>query len=265
MLFDIFFGEIYGRLLARAAQCGPDILELGCGEGRLAIELASRGLKVTGIDLSGERIKRAIALANASRSPLHPPVFQVGDLNTIRLDAGRFDCVVAHDALHHILHLSRLCDEVKKALKPGGLFLIMDYIGMGRIRKILAGALYGLLPTYQTYGAKWKLRKRLRAFLATERQKREALERSPSGALHHDSPFEEISQGSIVTEVENRFVILEQETICPFWFYLAPKVRVPARWKEPIARSFRTMDDLIMKTRLTQGAYVWIAAQKPDP
>ncbi len=262
LLFGVFFGREYNRLLNRAAAGGPRILELGCGEGGLSLELAARGLQVTGIDLSDERIKRAAAYADAVHLDL-PPAFLTGDLNAIDLPANTYDCVVAHDSLHHILHLSRLCDEVEKSLKPGGFFLIMDYIGMGRIRRLLAGALYGVLPTYQPYGKKWKLRTRLRAFLASENQKRNGLGRSPSGALHHESPFEEISQDSITAEVRKKFRIAELETYCPFWFYLAAKVRIPAGWKPTVARLFRALDDLIVRTGLAKGAYVWIAAQKP--
>lgn len=260
-MFEVFFGKEYSRLIDRAVASGPRILELGCGEGRLSLELAARGMHVTGIDLSEERIKRAIARANAAH-PDSPPTFLTGDLNTIELSANSYDCVVAHDALHHILHLARLCDEVEKSLRPGGSFLIMDYIGMGSVRKILAGALYGILPTYQPYRKKWKLRTRLGAFLATEGQKRNDLQNSSSGALHQDSPFEEISQGSIVTEVQRTFRISELETYCPFWFYLAAKVRVPIGWKPTFARFLRSLDDLIVAARLAKGAYVWIAAQK---
>jgi len=230
VLFGVFFGKEYARLVDRAASGGPRILELGCGEGRLSIELAARGMQVTGIDLSEERIKRANANALSARGALRP-TFVTGDLNTIDLPANSFDCVVAHDSLHHILHLTRLCSEVKKTLKPGGSFLVMDYIGMGTVRKLLAGVLYGILPTYQPYRKKWKLRSRLGAFLATEKQKRNDLLDPSSGALHHDSPFEEISQGSIITEVRQSFRIIELETYCPFWFYLAAKLRLPAGWK----------------------------------
>jgi len=263
VLFRIFFGKEYGRLLARAVSSGPRILELGSGEGHLALELADRGMQVTGIDLSTERIKRASARANSAHVG-SPPTFLVGDLNTIELPVAAYDCVVAHDSLHHILHLDRLCAEVEKSLRPGGSFLIMDYIGMGRVRKLLAGALYGVLPTYQPYRKKWKLRKRLAAFLATEDQKRTALRGSHSGALHQDSPFEEISQGSIVTEIQRTFHVVELETYCPFWFYLAPKVRMPASWKPSFARILHAMDDLIIKSGLAKGAYVWIAARKPS-
>jgi SAM-dependent methyltransferase len=260
-LFDIFFGKEYHRLLDRASSGGPRILDLGCGEGRLSIELAARGMDVTGIDLSEERIRRATAMARSAMLGVQPR-FVSGDLNTIALPANSFDCVVAHDSLHHILHLERLCNEVEKALKPGGSFLIMDYVGMGIVRKLLAGALYGILPTYQPYRKKWRLRSRLGAFLATEKQKRHNLQ-DASGALHHDSPFEEISQGSIIKEIRRSVRINELETYCPFWFYLAAKIRLPAGWKRSFARTLRACDDLIVKSRLAQGAYVWIAAQKP--
>lgn len=263
VLFGVFFGKEYNRLIDRAVAKGPRILELGCGEGRLSLELAARGMQVTGIDLSEERIKRASTRAGSAH-PVSTPTFLTGDLNTIELQANSYDCVVAHDSLHHILHLARLFDEVEKSLKPGGSFLIMDYVGMGRVRKLLAGALYGILPTYQPYRNKWELRKRLGAFLATEDQKRNDLEHSPSGALHRDSPFEEISQGSIVTEVRRLFRIAEFETYCPFWFYLAAKLRIPAACKPAFARMLRAFDDLIVKTRLSKGAYVWIAAEKPS-
>ena len=41
------------------------ILDIGCGTGRHAIELAKRGYKVTGIDLSKAQLKRACEKAKA--------------------------------------------------------------------------------------------------------------------------------------------------------------------------------------------------------
>jgi ubiquinone/menaquinone biosynthesis C-methylase UbiE len=261
-LFEIFFGREYRRLVETASASGPRILELGCGEGNLARELASRGMQVTGIDLSPDRIGRARAAA-ASLTLQTPPAFITGDLNTMSLPRGAFDCVVAHDSLHHVLMLGRLCDEAYESLRPGGRFLVIDYVGMGMTRRLLAGFLYALLPTYQPYRAKWGLRKRLGAFLASEEKKRDSLENSSADALHHDSPFEEISQSSIVHEVGHRFSIREQLTFCPFWFYLVAKVRMPSSLRYPMARFLKSFDDLILHLRLARGAYVWIDAQKP--
>lgn len=259
-LFAIFFGKEYKRLIDRTLLSGPRILELGCGKGDLSLELASRGMLVTGIDLSPKRIEQAESKAKALGLK-NPPSFQIGDLNTITLPDQAFDCVVAHDALHHILNLSRLCEEVARTLAPGGSVLVVDYVGMGMVRKIVAAFLYAVLPTYQPYRAKWALRSRLRAFFATEHQKRTALELQPTGALHHDSPFEEISQESIIKEVQNRFDVIEMESFCPFWFYLAAKVRLPKRMKYSVARLLRALDDMIVSLRLSRGAYIWIQAR----
>lgn len=258
-LFAIFFGKEYQRLVDHAVAAGPRILELGCGEGALSLELATRGMSVTGIDLSAKRIERAAARARMLQVKI-PPTFQTGDLNTISLPPNTFDCVVAHDSLHHILNLGRLCDEVKQALKPRGQFVLVDYVGMGTVRKLIAAILYALLPTYQPYRVKWGLRRRLKSFLATEEQKRKALEQSTAGTLHHDSPFEEISQKSIVNEIRSRFQVMEFESFCPFWFYLAAKIKIPGRLKYATARTLRTLDDMMVALRLSEGAYVWIAA-----
>ena len=260
ILFDIFFGKEHGRFVEYAFAHGPRILELGCEEGDLSIQLASRGMDVTAIDLSADRIERARALARGLELQIQPN-WIVADLNTFPLPQNGYDCVVAHDSLHHILHLDRLCEQVLHSLKPGGYFVVMDYIGMGLLRKVLAGFLYAVLPTYQPYRAKWQLRKRLRGFLATERQKRNTLDQGSLEALHHDSPFEEISQQSIVAEIMNRFEVMELHTFCPFCFYLAAKVRVPSGWKYPIAQFLRGFDDLIVRSRLARGAYVLIAAR----
>jgi ubiquinone/menaquinone biosynthesis C-methylase UbiE len=259
-LFEIFFGKEYRLFVNYVLAQGPRILELGCGEGNLTLELASHGLDLTAIDLSPERIERARSRARGLNLGVQPN-WIVADLNAFSLPKNGFDCVVAHDSLHHILHLGHLCEEVTQALKPDGRFIIMDYVGMGFLRKLVAGFLYGVLPTYQPYSMKWRLRKRLSGFLATEAQKRKALDQESTESLHEHSPFEEISQQSILDEIKKRFEIVEQRSYNPFWFYLAAKIRVPGRWKYAIARILRSFDDLMIRLRLTRGAYVLIVAR----
>ncbi len=259
-LFEIFFGVEYRNLVERANACGPHVLELGCGEGNLAIELAERGLSVTAIDLSPERIERAQSKAQ-QLNLAYQPKFLVGDLNTVTLPRETFDCAVAHDSLHHIVNVSRLCDEVRKCLKPTGSFIVMDFIGMGPVRKAMAAILYAILPTYQPYRMKWSLRHRLPGFLAGEQRKRKVLEGASSTALHADSPFEEISQSLIVEEIAKRFTIVERRTLCPFWYYLAPKVRLPKNLRYPVARFLHSLDDALTRFRLAKGAYFFLEAR----
>ncbi len=259
-LFEIFFGNEYRHFLERSITNGPRVLELGCGEGSLTLELTSHGMDLTAIDLSAARIDRARTRAKGLNLQIEPN-WIVADLNTFALPKNSFDAIVAHDSLHHILQLGHLCEEVTRALKPGGHFIVMDYVGMGYLRKLLAGFLFAILPTYQPYSVKWRLRKRLPGFLATEGEKRKALELKSSEALHKQSPFEEISQQSIIEEIRKRFEIVEQQSFCPVWFYLAAKIRMPSGWKYPVARFLRSFDDFIVRLHIARGAYVLIVAQ----
>lgn len=256
-LFEIFFGKEYRHLTERTVANGPKVLELGCGEGNLALELAQRGLDVTAVDLSAERIDRAKLKAEQIQAPSQL-VFLVGDLNTVNLEPQKFDCVVAHDSLHHILMLERLLDEVQQTLRPGGRFITIDFIGMGRLRKITAALLYAILPTYQPYKAKWNLRHRLSAFLASEQKKRKDIERGFASALHQESPFEEIAQRSIITEIQKRFAVVEFFTFNPFWYYFAAKVKLSGELKYSTGKIFRKADTLLTKLHVSRGAYFFM-------
>jgi ubiquinone/menaquinone biosynthesis C-methylase UbiE len=262
-LFEIFFGKEYRHLIELVVSSGFSVLELGCGEGNLSILLAKRGLFVTAIDLSKERIMRAISKAQ-NENVDHRITFVEGDLNTLALNEDSYDCIVAHDSLHHILQLGRLMDQSRVALKPGGRLIVQDYSGMGRPRKLVASLLFAVLPTFQSYRAKWKLRSRFKAFLATERQKRLALQNPSSSIIRQDSPFEEISGESIIQEIVGRFDVVEFRTFNPFWFYLAPKLKLRSPFRYWIATLFRSLDDFLVKSHLSRGAYFLLEAKRPN-
>ncbi len=73
-----------------ALKPGAAILDVGCGTGRHSVELAKRGYKVTGIDLSAEMLKEAREKAEAAGV----------NINWIRANAtdfklpGKFDAVI---------------------------------------------------------------------------------------------------------------------------------------------------------------------------
>ncbi len=261
-LQEIFFGPEERHFVARAASIGPRVLELGCGEGDLAWDLAHRGLEVTAIDLSPERIQTAAARTSADARTAAPK-FAVGDLNTMELPVGPFDGIVAHDALHHVIELDTLFARAERVLRPGGTLLVLDFAGMGRIARMLSAAMVAILPSYMPYARKWGLRRRLGAFLASERAKRAALERGTGAALHDASPFEGISQESIVPAIARRFDIVEQRSFLPFWWYLAPKLKLGSR-RHAIARRFRAWDDSLLRSGVARGAYFIVEARRRD-
>lgn len=258
-LFELFFGPAYRAFIERAATCGPDVLELGCGEGTIALELARRGCRVTGVDLSPARIRRATEAA-AEHGLSGRAVFQTADLNTLTLEPHRYSCILAHDALHHVLNLEHLFLQVRSALHPDGVFLVMDYCGMSLPRKVAAATLYALLPTYKPYREKWKLRTRLKGFLANEHEKRSAIAMGDASSLHPGSPFEEISQSSLPRLLHAMFAITKYETMLPFWFFLAPKLRIPLAMRPATLRLLRAADGVLSTFGIT-GAYFTLEAR----
>jgi SAM-dependent methyltransferase len=84
--------DMIEALLAEFGAVRPirRLLDLGCGTGSHAIELAARGYSVTGIDRSPAMIARArekVAAVGAARAP----VFHEGDIRDTRLDAAPYD------------------------------------------------------------------------------------------------------------------------------------------------------------------------------
>ncbi len=103
---------------------GARVLDLGCGHGRFSLELARRGFRVTGLDLS----PRSIGLAReaAEREGLDVEWVQ-SDMREIPA-AGEFAAVVnlftSFGYFEDEADNQRVLDGVARALREGGRFLI---------------------------------------------------------------------------------------------------------------------------------------------
>jgi SAM-dependent methyltransferase len=96
------------------------VLEIGCGTGTFARELASkRGAKVTAIDLAPRMIDVARVRTRANLGI----EFRVADF--MDLSPRGFDVVVAINTLHH-LPLAIAAERMAQAVVPGGVVLIAD-------------------------------------------------------------------------------------------------------------------------------------------
>jgi SAM-dependent methyltransferase len=60
--------------------------------------------------------------------------YEVADLNTAVLPKETYDAVYVHAALHHVFQLEHLLDQIKQTLKPGGLFVVYEYIGPAQMQ-----------------------------------------------------------------------------------------------------------------------------------
>lgn len=111
----------HGYLLEQIPKRCSQILEIGCGTGTFSRLLAGRADKVLAVDLSPQMIR----LARES-SKLYPNIeFVEGDVMTHQLPDAQFDCVATLTTLHH-LPTGRILEKIRKALKPGGVFVCLD-------------------------------------------------------------------------------------------------------------------------------------------
>ena len=103
------------------------VVDLGCGPGLLAIELARRApeLHVTGIDLSDEMLAQAEELALTSQQA-ERVVFGRGDVLHLPFAEGSLDLAVSTLSLHHWAEPVAVLDEIARVLSAGGSFLIFD-------------------------------------------------------------------------------------------------------------------------------------------
>ena len=98
-------------------------LEIGCGTGAFARQLAKRSRRVTALDLSSEMIRVA-----RSRSTEFDNIdFQLADATTWNFPQPRFDFVGTIATLHH-MEQRELLVKIKDSLKPGGVFVVLDLV-----------------------------------------------------------------------------------------------------------------------------------------
>ncbi len=122
----IWSGEPNPQLIAEAAHLPPGTaLDLGCGEGADAIWLASRGWKVTAVDVSAVALERAEAHAQERG--------QGGNITWVRQDLATwvpgelFDLVTAQFLHSTVMPWQQALQLAAAAVRTGGTLLIVGH------------------------------------------------------------------------------------------------------------------------------------------
>ncbi|HRH94091.1 MAG TPA: class I SAM-dependent methyltransferase [Candidatus Peribacteria bacterium] len=110
---------------------GARVLDAGCGEGVLSVELAKKGCTVIGTDISEPNIAAAKAYAEAE-GVADKTTFSTGDIEHIAFPDKSFDYVVSSHVLEHVPDFVRAAKELNR---------------VGKIRVITA------IPTCLDFGA----------------------------------------------------------------------------------------------------------------
>lgn len=104
------------------ANC-ENALEIGCGTGTFARLLAERSKHVIGLDLSSEMIR----VARSRSTGFGNLEFELADAMTRDFLHSHFDFICSIATLHH-LDQRELFAKIRDALKPGGVFLVLDLV-----------------------------------------------------------------------------------------------------------------------------------------
>ncbi|MBI2297739.1 MAG: class I SAM-dependent methyltransferase [Armatimonadetes bacterium] len=148
--FETYFGLDYLRIYRFAdtmqqldlLRCflselpaGADVLDLPCGHGRHAVEVAGWGFNVTGLDLSSEFL--AVAAERAAERGESLSLVR-GDMRSFPFGAGSFDAAYclftslgyfATDQEHQ-----QVLNEFARVLRPGGIYLL-DLANIDHVRR----------------------------------------------------------------------------------------------------------------------------------
>jgi SAM-dependent methyltransferase len=124
---------------ALGLEPGESVLDVGCGPGRHALELARRGIDVVGLDLSDDFI--ALARDAAASDGLQAR-FEVGDVREVTFDA-EFDAVVClcqgGFGLLGGRDEPRAFQRIAAALRPGGRLALTAFSAFFAVRFLEAG------------------------------------------------------------------------------------------------------------------------------
>jgi 2-polyprenyl-3-methyl-5-hydroxy-6-metoxy-1,4-benzoquinol methylase len=122
-------------LVAKMEQ-GIDVMDIGCGRGLALMRMAKAfpKSKFVGYDLCDETI--AYANKEAKIRQLANLTFEVRDVSALN-DVEKFDFITAFDAIHDQAQPQVVLDNISKALKADGTFLMQDIDASSHVEKNL--------------------------------------------------------------------------------------------------------------------------------
>ena len=123
--------EFWSRFGSKPDFNGQTVLDVGCGQGSLCLDMAMGcAKKVVGIDIDGP----VIEFARRNLQSRYPEWRSVVSFECCAIDTlpdNTFDVIVCKDTFEHVFDLRGLLGNIRRCLKPGGCL----YAGFGPLYK----------------------------------------------------------------------------------------------------------------------------------
>ncbi len=119
---DIITEQVSPWILSEGADMKADqltMLDFGTGDGQVADKICKQGVLVTGVDVRDYRhqgVKIPFKTFDGYRTPF---------------SSGQFDVVLATNVLHHEARNNKAEAEIRRVLKPGGRFVVIETVPVG--------------------------------------------------------------------------------------------------------------------------------------
>ena len=237
------------------------VLSLGCGFG--VIERVLRRSDccqlIHGLDVAEGAIGGARKAAQDEG--LDGLTYEVADLNTATLPKETYDAVYVHAALHHVFQLEHLLDQIKQTLKPGGLFVVYEYIGPSQMQfprrdLELADVFLNAIPERYRSGPRLK------------NIKKEAL-RLSLDAMNSSDPSESIRASEIVPLTASRFEVKHFRYVGGTLLLLIFS-EIAGNFKEddaeimPLVEALIALDNFLIDNKVLPSYHVYMVCEKTD-
>lgn len=105
------------------------VLDVGCGAGHASFVAAAKVSRVTAYDLSSQMLD--VVKQAATDKGLSNITTAQGYAEILPFDDGVYDVVISRYSAHHWHDVGQALREIKRVLKPGGIFIMMDIMSPG--------------------------------------------------------------------------------------------------------------------------------------
>ena len=114
--------SVYADFLLPHLTDRTRLVDVGCGDGELTVDLAASVHTVVGIDVDEQDV--AAARVRAARDGVANATFETGDAYALGLEDEVADAVLGHSVLEALEHPCSALAEMRRVLRPGGVVAV---------------------------------------------------------------------------------------------------------------------------------------------